>query len=242
MKALQFLSLCICAVLGSLAGSWIALTPKTEAKAQVRSGAAQVTVSETLIVPDGGLRIVDMRQRPLGYFGITQNGLSLVLFGRNGTPSVTLEGGSGGQVIVGASSTTAGISMSSQNGNLANLVATQQGARMELIKQAKSIKLNLGDDTTLALTGRTGKPMFSINTLADGGQVRLFNAAGKESLDISSSVEAGKLRLSGSQDGAKVEADGRGQIAISKGGERLWSAIKQSEKEEPNPGDAPPAK
>ena len=242
MKSLQFLALCVCALLGSLAGSWIALTPRTEAMAQVRSGAAQVTVNETLIVPDGGLRIVDMRQRPLGYFGITQNGLSLVLFGRNGTPSVTLEGGVGGQVIVGANSTTAGISMSSQSGSTANLVATQQGARMELVKQNKSIKLNLGEDTTFALTGRTGKPMFSINTLTEGGQIRLFSVAGKEALDISSTNEAGKLRLSGLLDGSKLEADGRGQVSISRAGQLLWSAVKQGDKEEPNPGDTPPTK
>lgn len=242
MKSLQFLALCACALLGSLAGSWIALTPKVEAQAQVRSGAAQVTVNETLIVPDGGLRIVDMRQRPLGYFGVTQNGLSLVLFGRNGSPSVTLEGGSGGQVIVGASSTTAGISMASQNGNTANLVATQQGARMELIKQNRAIKLNLGDDTTFSLSGRTNQPLFSINSLPEGGQIRLFNAAGKEAMEISSSNESGKVKLSGPQGGTKLEADGRGQITILKGSDLLWSAIKQGAKEEPNPTDTPPNK
>lgn len=242
MKPLQFLAFCSCAFAGCLVGSWIALSPKTTASAQIRSGTTQVTVNETLVVPDGGLRIVDMRQRPLGYFGITQNGLSLVLLNRNGAPSVTMEGGVGGQVIVGASGTTAGVSAVGQGGATANLVATQQGARVEMIKQDRSIKLNLTDDSSLTMSGRTNQNLFSVSTLPEGGQIRLMNRNGKEVFDVASSNEAGKLKVSSAQDGMRVEADGKGGLAIMKGNEVVWSSAKSGTKQDAAPGDVPPSR
>jgi hypothetical protein len=242
MKPLQFLAFCSCAFAGCLIGSWIALTPRTTASAQIRSGTNQVTVNETLVVPDGGLRIVDMRQRPLGYFGITQNGLSLVLLSRNGTPSVTMEGGPGGQVVVGANNTTAGVSAVSQGGATANLVASQQGARVEMIKQDRSIKLNLTDDAAITMSGRNNQNVFSVTTLTEGGQLRLMNRSGKEVFDVSSSLEQGKLKLSSAQDSTRLEADGKGNLAIMKGNEVIWSTAKSSLKPEGGTGDLPPTR
>ena len=242
MKPLQFLAFCSCAFAGCLIGSWIALTPRTTASAQIRSGTNQVTVNETLVVPDGGLRIVDMRQRPLGYFGITQNGLSLVLLSRNGTPSVTMEGGPGGQVVVGANNTTAGVSAVSQGGATANLVASQQGARVEMIKQDRSIKLNLTDDAAITMSGRNNQNVFSVTTLTEGGQIRLMNRSGKEVFDVSSSLEQGKLKLSSAQDSTRLEADGKGNLAIMKGNEVIWSTAKSSAKPDSGTGDIPPTR
>lgn len=240
MKPFQFLAFCSCAFAGCLVGSWIALSPKTTASAQIRPSTTQVTVNETLVVPDGGLRIVDMRQRPLGYFGITQNGLSLVLLSRNGTPSVTMEGGPGGQVIVGASGTTAGVSAVSQAGATANLIASQQGARVEMIRQDRSIKLNLTDDSSFAMSGRTNQNIFTLSTLADGGQLKLMNRTGKEVFDVSSGLETGKLKLSSTQDTTRLEADGKGGLAIMKGNEVIWSATKSGSKQEGGSDDLPP--
>ncbi len=242
MKPIQFLAFCSCAFAGCLIGSWVALSPKTTASAQIRSGTTQVTVNETLVVPDGGLRIVDMRQRPLGFFGITQNGLSLVLLSRNGTPSVTMEGGPGGQVIVGASATTAGVSAVGQGGATANLVATQQGARVEMIKQDRSIKLNLNDDSAFTMSGRTNQNLFSVTATPEGGQVRLMNRAGKEVFEAASSLETGKMKLSSAKDSTRIEADGKGGLTIMRGNEVIWSSSKTAGDQTGGSGDVPPSR
>jgi len=242
MKTSQFLVICACALLGSLLGSWLALRPSIHAQAQTQPGNTRTRTFDSLTIPDGGLRLVDLRMRTLGYFGITDNGLSLVLMGRNGAPSVTLEGGSGGQVIVGASGTTAGISVASNSGNTASLVTTPQGARVELARQGKTARLGLTEDATFVLPGRGSSPLFSIGPLPQGGQVRLFNAAGKEVFDLSSNSETARLKLSTPAGSSQVEADGKGQLLIRKSGEILWSALKAPGSEEPKQDDAPPAK
>lgn len=241
MKSSQFFVICVCALLGSLFGSWLALSPRTEAHAQTQPGSSRSRTFDTLTIPDGGLRLVDMRMRTLGYFGLTDNGLSLVLMGRNGTPSVTLEGGSGGQVIVGASGNSAGISVASQTGSTASLVSTNLGSRLELGKQGRTARLGLAEEASFTLPGRSGSPLFSIGALPQGCQVRLFNAAGKEVFDLSSNSESGRLKLATPVGGSQVEADGKGQLTIKKGGEVLWSAIKAPGSEEQKPDDAPPS-
>lgn len=241
MKTSQLLFVCACALLGSLLGSWLALSPRTSAQAQIQPGNTRSRTFDSLTIPDGGLRLVDMRMRTLGYFGLTENGLSLVLMGRNGAPSVTLEGGSGGQVIVGASGNSAGISVASQTGTTASLVATNLGSRVEMTKQGRTARFGLAEDASFVLPGRGGNPLFSIGALPQGGQVKLFNAAGKEVVDFSSNSEAGRLRVSAGAGGSQVEADGKGQLVIKKGGEALWSAIKAGEAEGQKQDDTPPS-
>lgn len=235
MKTLPLALVCFSAFAGCLAGSWLALRPALAAHAQTvvvgpnpRQGTS-VTVEDSLTIPDGGLRLTDMRRNTVGYFAVTENGLSLIMLNRQGQPGVRLEAGGAGQVILGSSAQETGLVLQNSSGSRARLALSgTRSAAFSLQRQERTLSAEIGEDTRLVIPGRTRAPIAEISSTRDGGSVKLLTAGGKEAARLSSSGNTGSLLLADGAGETKLTGSGKGELVISDGETIKWSAVKQA--------------
>lgn len=226
MKPLQYVGVCVFAVLGGAAGSFL-VQPALLAHAQNRIPQQPLPqVQETLIVPSDGLRLMSQGGRVLGAFVPQAGGLSLVLLNASGQPGVTITAGAGGVVQVGASSDSSGIIAVNSAGVRASLVTNSTGGALTLGPENRQVKMAGGENALLSIPGRGSSPVLQLKSVSDGGQLQISSRTGRTLIDLITNAEYGRMTLEGSRanTSSAAEVNGLGSLQLRKGGKQVWSA------------------
>lgn len=228
MRRQQFLAFCAVGFAGCFLGGFVANVGPARANAQsqtfpgnaINPNQVQIRSENILLIPDGGLRMVNAQNRTLGVIVDQGGNGGIVLFNNQGRPSVTMIGGPAGLV-----------EMNAQTGPSIRLTGPSGGESVSLTGGDASASLKLKEG--LALTSGTeggrvlvndGKANASLRleSSAAGGRIVGFDKAKSSLFELTAKENEGVLSLSSKDAEPGFQAWGSGSSIIKKDRETIW--------------------
>lgn len=228
MRRHQFLAFCAVGFAGCFLGGFVANAGPTRAFAQsqtfpgnsINPNQVQIRTENTLLIPDGGLRMVNSQNRTLGVILDQGGNGGIVLLNSQGRPSVTMIGGPAGLVELNAQ-TGPSIKMSGPSGG--DSVTLTGGEATASLKLASGLALTSGTDGghVLVNDGKANQSL-RLEASAAGGRIVGFDTAKSSLFELTAKDEEGVLSLSSKNAEPGFQAFGSGSSVIKKDRETIW--------------------
>ncbi|MCG9895589.1 MAG: hypothetical protein MH204_08960, partial [Fimbriimonadaceae bacterium] len=180
-------------------------------------------LEQNLVVPNGGLQIVDEGGRPLGSFNLTSNGLSLIMLSRGGGPGVQIEAGGGGQIVLGANANSAGLLVRDPRGNEGRFLIQGGTGVLGLTTGGRKAELRSGDAGGILVESAAGRPLFQVATLPSGGGLSLYSRSGEPYLSATTNQDGARVILRDRRESRSADLSPMNLI-LKQGDSQVWQA------------------
>lgn len=187
---------------------------------QINPGQVNIRSENTLFVPEGGLKIVNARNRVLGMFAESQGNGSLILNNSEGQPAVFIAASSQGIVIVGGTNAPSLTILGPKGTEGVNIAATEREASVVLRGGTKFSSSDSGGRVTLFDPGKVAG--IDLAAERSGGRLTLSDSSKKKLFELKCVEGAGSLALFNEEGETGFKAIGSGSAEIQKDKETLW--------------------
>jgi hypothetical protein len=219
MKTFYLVGLFALSLVGGAIGA--SLTRPLPAKAQV-----QVRSENQIVVPDDGLRFVNMQGRTVAVMGLQNGNSTFILLDNNGRPSVTFSASSGGTVVVRARTDGGEVEVGSLDGTkLARLTASGSGSSLEAVTNRSTVSiLNTGGGSNVMLPGPNGTTALALTTTASGGTLTVYGPGNKPAITVEGNATGGIFSVRDQAGATTASVTGAGTFAALRSGRTVWQA------------------
>ena len=224
MNGLQYAGLLAAVAGGCYFGSLAANRQPIEAAAQNRQNPpSNVTNSDFLFVPNGGLRMVNESGQVVGMISSRAGATSLSLMA-GGRPSITLTAGTEARINLGVSANGSGLQVESRSGAMAQAVVSGNEGFLTAGRNSRSlIKITGSSRPSISIPNSAGKDVIRLESEAAGPQLLMSRNGGTPLINIRATNE-GRIEATTSTGDETLHLGPKIGVVLGKDGKRIWQA------------------